>query len=640
MDMQKQASRIEPATAPSRADAGPASVRIEDHGLIGDLNTAALVALDGSIDFLCLPDFDSDACFVSLLGNRENGYWKIAPAGPIRAIRRRYRPGTLVLETEFETETGAVRVVDFMPVRRTLSIAPRVVRIVRGLRGEVRMRSELVPRFACGYTVPLVSRHNGATRAAAGPDALYLRVSGERHPTFLKEFTMAAGFTVPFDLSWAPPYGSVPTPLDGEAALMETEDYWEAWTSKLTLPADYAALVARSLITLKACVFEPTGAIVAAPTFGLPETPGGERNWDYRFCWVRDASLTLRALLRAGAVDESDRFFKWLVDAVGGAPGQLQIMYGIRGERRLTEVELPWLSGYEGARPVRIGNAAYQQFQLDIAGEFAVILYEGAVHLGEMSPQVATALKKVAAAVARSWTRPDKGIWEMRGPDRDFTASKVSAWAAIDAWIKAIERFAPPEEDPTEWRALRKTIHDEVCAKGYDASRNTFTQYYGSKSLDGSLLLIPLSGFLPPADPRVVGTVEAIERELMPNGLVLRYRTDETADGLSGEEGTFLACSFWLVDAYHMMGRRADARRLFEKLIGLCNDLGLLAEEYLPKQHRQTGNFPQAFSHLALVQAAYLLSEGRTVKGSTVGAVGSLLQVSAAEDGRFAPRPS
>jgi GH15 family glucan-1,4-alpha-glucosidase len=619
--MRKLAMGIETSVAPARADAGPAAVRIEDHALIGDLNTAALVALDGSIDFLCLPDFDSDACFLSLLGTRENGYWKMAPAGPIRAIRRRYRPGTLVLETEFETETGAVRVVDFMPVRRTFSVAPRIVRIVRGERGEVRMRSELVPRFACGYTVPLVSPHNGSTRAVAGPDALFLRVSGERHPSFLKEFTVTAGLSVPFDVSWAPPYGEVPTPLDAEAVLMETEDYWHAWVSKLTLPADYAKLVARSLITLKACVFEPTGAIVAAPTFGLPETPGGGRNWDYRFCWVRDASLTLRALLRAGAVEESDRFFNWLVDAVGGAPGQLQIMYGIRGERRLTEVELPWLSGYEGAKPVRIGNAAYQQFQLDIAGEFATILYEGAVHLNELSPKVATILKKVAVAVAGTWTKPDKGIWEMRGPDRSFTASKVSAWAAVDAWVKAIERFHPPGEDPTEWRALRQTIHDEVCTKGYDASRNTFTQHYGSKSLDASLLMIPLTGFLPATDPRVVGTVAAIERELMPHGLLLRYRTEETVDGLSGEEGTFLACSFWLVDTYHMMGRIEDARRLFAKLIGLCNDLGLLAEEYLPKQHCQTGNFPQAFSHLALVQAAYLLSEGRTVKGSTIRVV-------------------
>lgn len=616
--MRNPAVGIESAMAPSRADAGPASVRIEDHALIGDLNTAALVALDGSIDFLCLPDFDSDACFLSLLGTRENGYWKIAPAGPIRAIRRWYRPATLILETEFETETGAVRVVDFMPVRRSLSVAPRVVRIVRGVRGDVRMRSELVPRFACGYTVPLVSPHNGSTRAVAGPDALFLRVSGERHPSFLKDFTVVAGLSVPFDLSWAPPYGSVPIPLDAEAAAMETEDYWRAWVSKLTLPADYSSLVARSLITLKACVFEPTGAIVAAPTFGLPETPGGERNWDYRFCWVRDASLTLRALLRAGVREESERFFNWLVDSVGGAPGQLQIMYGIRGERRLTEVELPWLSGYEGARPVRIGNAAYQQFQLDIAGEFAMILYEGAVHLDELSPKVATVLKKVAVAVSRSWTRADKGIWEVRGPDRAFTASKVAAWVAIDSWVKAIERFNPPGEDATEWRAIRRAIHDEVCAQGYDASRNTFTQYYGSNSLDASLLLIPLSGFLPANDPRVVGTVGAIERELMPHGLLLRYRTDETADGLTGEEGTFLACSFWLVDTYHMMGRKDDARRLFEKLVGLCNDLGLLAEEYLPEQHCQTGNFPQAFSHLTLVQVAYILSEGRTVEGSTL----------------------
>jgi GH15 family glucan-1,4-alpha-glucosidase len=610
MDVRSDWAQIHPAAAPTQAGSGPAHALIEDHALIGDLGTAALVALDGSIDFLCLPDFDSDACFLSLLGTAENGYWKIAPIGSHRATRRRYRPGTLVLETEFETDTGKVCIVDFMPVRRAVASTPHVLRIVRGLRGSVRMQSELVPRFACGLTVPLVAPYNGSTRAIAGPDALYLRVSGERHPEFLKEFIVKEGQSVPFELAWVRPQAPAPTPLDAEAALMETEDYWQDWTSKIRPPARYADAVVRSLITLKACAYGPTGAIVAAPTFGLPEAPGGERNWDYRFCWVRDAALTLRALLRAGLYDEFEQFLEWLVQAVGGAPGQLQIMYGIRGERRLTEVELPWLAGYEGAKPVRIGNAAYQQFQLDIVGEFAVALYDGVRHSGKLSPQVRTVLKRVAVGVSNNWSKPDKGIWEMRGPDRSFTVSKVAAWSAIDVWVKVIEQFHLTDEHLEEWKALRQTIFDEVCTKGYDAKRNTFTQYYGSEGLDGSLLAIPLLGFLPATDPRVVGTIEAIERELMPKGLVLRYITEETTDGLRGEEGTFLPCSFWLVDAYQMMGRKEDARRLFEKLIGLSNDVGLLAEEYLPDQGRQAGNFPQAFTHLALIQAAYLVSDG------------------------------
>jgi GH15 family glucan-1,4-alpha-glucosidase len=448
--------------------------------------------------------------------------------------------------------------------------------------------------------------------AVAGPDAVYLRVAGQRHPEFVSEFKVKEGVRIPHVLSWARPYAEIPEALAAEAALDETEDYWEGWTSKLTLPEQYTDLALRSFLTLKACVYDPSGAIVAAPTFGLPEAPGGERNWDYRFCWLRDASLTLFALLRGGAKDEAERFFNWILDAVGGAPGQVQIMYGIRGERRLTEVELPWLSGYEGARPVRIGNAAYEQFQLDIVGELALIIYAGVKHFGEVSPQVREIMKRIASGVAKNWTRQDKGIWEMRGPDRSFTASKVSAWAAVDAWIKIIEEFKL-DEDVEPWKNLRKAIFDEVCDKGYDPKRKTFTQYYGSKGLDASLLFIPLMGFLPATDPRVVGTVEAIERELMPKGFVLRYRTEEGTDGLVGEEGVFLPCSFWLVDAYHIMGRKEDAKRLFDKLAGLCNDLGLLSEEYLPDERRQTGNFPQAFSHLAMIQAIYLLSDYKTI---------------------------
>jgi GH15 family glucan-1,4-alpha-glucosidase len=585
---------------------GQAPPLIEDHALIGDLNTAALVARDGTIDFLCLPDFDSDACFASLLGTRENGHWQLAPKGQVRTTRRRYRPNTLILETEFDTDEGTVRVVDFMPIRGTG--APYLVRLVEGLAGQVEMRSEIVPRFANGYTIPIIRPSDGATAAVAGPDSLSLRVSGERTCDFAQDFGVSAGDAISFMLSWSRPYAPIPEPIDADVALDDTHRYWEDWTGKLKLPKLYADVVRRSLITLKACTYAPSGAIVAAPTFGLPEALGGERNWDYRFCWLRDASLTLRAFIAAGLTDEAEAFNHWLADAVGGAPSQLQIMYGIRGERRLTETELDWLAGYGGARPVRIGNAAYDQFQLDIFGEFAVALYDGARFSGSFDPRIARALKRVATEVARVWTQQDHGVWESRGPNRSYTSSKVSAWAAINAWICAIAE-QKLEEDKAPWVALRKEIFDEVCSQGFDAKRNTFTQYYGSSGLDGSLLAIPLFGFLPATDPRVVGTVEAIERELMPEGLVLRYDTSKTVDGLAGEEGVFLPCSFWLANAYHLMGRKEDARRLFEKLVGLCNDLGLLSEEYLPSEQRQVGNFPQAFSHLALVQSAYVLSD-------------------------------
>ncbi|RKH17721.1 glycoside hydrolase family 15 protein [Corallococcus praedator] len=580
---------------------------IEDHALLGDLHTAALVARDGSIDFLCLPDFDSDACFTSLLGTPENGRWKLAPKTPVREVRRRYRGKSLILETEFVTESGTVRVVDFMPIRKE---GPHVVRWVEGVRGTVTMRSELRPRFANGFTVPLVSRRDGSSAAVAGPDALYLRGgAGEAPPPFESEFTVQAGQRIPFVLSWARPYAEIPAPLDPEVALREAQDFWEDWASRIQLPAEYQDVVVRSLLTLKACSFRPSGALVAAPTFGLPETPGGDRNWDYRFCWIRDSVLTLNALMRADLMDEASAFADWLENAIGGAPGQLQIMYGIRGERRLTEVSLDWLGGYEGARPVRIGNGAYSQFQLDVLGEFAAALYIHAKLLGRLPARGEKALKTLATRVSEVWMEPDHGIWEMRGPEHSFTASKVSAWVVIDRWLSAIDEFGL-KEDKAPWVELRQTIFDEVCSKGYDAQRNTFTQYYGSKAVDASLLAIPMSGFLPPGDPRVAGTVRAIEQELMPEGLVLRYRTEDSVDGLSGEEGAFLACSFWLADTYQLMGRTEDARKLFAKLVGLCNDVGLLAEEYLPRERRQLGNFPQAFSHLALVNCAYMLFEG------------------------------
>ncbi|RKH07839.1 glycoside hydrolase family 15 protein [Corallococcus carmarthensis] len=588
----------------TRAEPG---VLIEDHALLGDLYTAALVAKDGSIDFLCLPDFDSDACFTSLLGTPDNGRWKLAPKAPVREVRRRYRGKTLILETEFVTDDGTVRVVDFMPIRKG---NPHLVRWVEGVRGTVAMRSEMRPRFANGYTVPLISRRDGASTAIAGPDAVFFRGgTGKEPPPFESEFTVKAGQRIPFVLSWARPYDDAPAALDPETALSETQTYWEDWASQLHLPPHYDDVVVRSLLTLKACSYQPSGALVAAPTFGLPETPGGERNWDYRFCWIRDSVLTLNALMRANLLNEAGAFGNWLEHAIGGAPGQLQIMYGIRGERRLTEVTLDWLKGYEGARPVRIGNGAYSQFQLDVLGEFAAVLYIHAELAGKLADRGQKALKTLATRVSEVWTEPDHGIWEMRGPTHSFTASKVSAWIVIDCWVRAIDKYGL-KEDKAPWVKLRQTIHDEVCSKGYDAQRGTFTQYYGSKGVDASLLFIPLSGFLPPEDPRIAGTVRAIEEELMPEGLVLRYRTEASVDGLSGEEGAFLACSFWLANTYHLLGRTEDARKLFEKLVGLCNDVGLLAEEYLPGQRRMIGNFPQAFSHLALVNSAYFLAEG------------------------------
>jgi GH15 family glucan-1,4-alpha-glucosidase len=577
---------------------------IEDYALIGDLHTAALVGTSGSIDFLCLPDFDSDACFAALLGTPSNGRWKIAPRAPVRNVRRRYRGNSLVLETEIETDDGAVRLIDFMPIR---SGPPRVVRRVEGIRGEVALRIELRPRFACGLTVPRVSQLDGTSAAIAGPDALYLRSGPDGPPAFEADVVVQAGQRLSYVLSWARPHEPIPDSIDADVALAETETFWSDWAAKIHPPGKYDEVVMRSLITLKACTYRPTGAIVAAPTFGLPETLGGERNWDYRFCWIRDASLTVNALVLAGLVDEAREFGRWLEQAVGGAPADVQIMYGIRGERRLTEVTLGWLHGYEGARPVRIGNGAYTQFQLDVLGEFAAVLFQYAEARGELTPPTRNALETVAKTVAREWTREDHGIWEMRGPKRSFTASKVAAWATVDRWVRAIERFKL-EVDREPWEKLRQTIFDEVLANGYDPIRQTFTQYYGSANIDASLLAIPMLGFLPANDPRVAGTVRAIEEDLLQDGLVLRYRTEQSDDGLEGEEGVFLACSFWLATTYAMMGRHEDARRLFERVIALRNDLGLLAEEYLPSQERLVGNFPQAFSHLALINCAYTLA--------------------------------
>jgi GH15 family glucan-1,4-alpha-glucosidase len=589
---------------PAKYESQPA---IEDNALIGDLHTAALVAKDGSIDFLCLPDFDSDTCFASILGTPENGYWRIAPTRGVDSVQRHYRGHTLILETEFTNELGLVRVTDFMPVRQQV---PRVVRIVEALRGEVTMTFDLRPRFAYGLTVPREILRRGVTSAIAGPDALYLRGGGgPKAPPFNSEDTLKAGERVAFELSWARPYDAVPPPLDIDAALEETEAFWNEWTSRIRLPSDYQDVVMRSLITLRACTYRPNGAIVAAPTFGLPESPGGERNWDYRFTWVRDSILAISALMSSGLIAEVQEFARWFLDAVGGAPGQFQIMYGIRGERILTENTLPWLCGHGGAKPVRIGNAAYSQFQLDVLGELAAVIYAFAQLQGRLDDEDCEIMKSAAAVVASSWTTKDHGIWEMRGPVQAFTASKVAAWTTIDRWLRLID-LLDLKEDKAPWEALREKIRADVVANGFNAKRSSFSQYYGSDNVDASLLFIPLSGFLPATDPRVIGTVKAIEDDLMQDGLVLRYRTEASPDGLTGEEGVFLACSFWLASTYQMMGRHDDARALFLRVAGLRNDVGLLAEEYLTREKRQTGNFPQAFSHLALVNAAYMLADG------------------------------
>jgi GH15 family glucan-1,4-alpha-glucosidase len=588
-------------------DAGP---RIEDHALIGDMRTAALVTKGGSLDWLCLPDFDSDACFAALLGTASNGHWTIAPAVPIRKVRRRYRKDTLILETEFVTEVGTVKLIDFMPPREGREHS-HVCRSVRSIKGTVPVRSEVLPRFAFGRAVPRILAMDGTTKMFAGPDALYLR-GGPRpeSPALEVEFALSEGDEVSFSVSYGRSYEAPPRVEDVAQAERATEDFWARWSATLHVPARYRDVVTRSLITLKACIYEPTGGIVAAPTTSLPETPGGVRNWDYRFCWLRDGALSLRSLIFAGLREEARAFFEWMLRAIAGDPAQVQIMYGIRGERRLSEVELQWLDGYEGARPVRVGNAAFDQRQLDVYGEVAMVLYEASQRFNDHRPQAVRALINIARYVAKVWHLPDRGIWEMRGPERSFTASKVAAWVALDRALRYSEEHSL-KEPVEDLRQTRKTIFDEVCRDGFNRDLNTFTQYYGGTGLDASLLFIPLSGFLPATDARVRGTVQAIERELLHDGLLLRFKPEAHVDGLSGEEGVFLACSFWLAGVYQMMGREEDARTLFETAASMSNDLGLLAEEYDPKERRQLGNFPQAFSHFALVNSAFALAEGK-----------------------------
>jgi GH15 family glucan-1,4-alpha-glucosidase len=580
--------------------------RIEDYALIGDLQAAALVERGGSIDWLCFPRFDSGACFAALLGTPEHGRWLLAPAGEAKATRR-YLHDTMVLETTWETENGVAQVFDFMPPRGK---APDVVRIVEGVRGSVEMRSELVIRFDYGSVVPWVRRVGDTRFAVAGPDALCFRTPahtrGENMRT-LSEFTIEEGERVPFALTWFPSHQDPPERIDPEVALAETESFWRDWnaTRTIDLPPEWRDLLHRSLMVLKTLTYAPTGGIVAAPTTSLPEWIAGVRNWDYRYCWLRDATLTLLALLQAGHIDEALNWRSWLLRAVAGDPSDIQIMYGVAGERRLTEFELPWLPGYEGSAPVRVGNAASEQVQIDVFGEVMDALYQARAHGLAKEPHAWALQKTLLVYLEQAWQQPDEGIWEIRGEPRHFVHSKVMAWVAFDRAVRTVEEQGL-DGNADEWRAVRDTIHAQVCERGFDEVRGTFVQSYGSKELDASLLMLPLVGFLPASDPRIRGTIEAIEADLLQDGFVLRYRTHhEGVDGLPPGEGVFLPCSFWLVDCYELIGRRTEARELFTRLVGLANDVGLLAEEYDPAAGRLLGNFPQAFTHLALVNSAF-----------------------------------
>jgi len=589
-------------------------LRIEDYALIGDCHSAALVGRDGSIDWLCWPRFDSAACFAALLGDEKNGRWKIAPAGEIISVKRAYREDTLILETEFETAEGAIALVDFMPMRDQHC---NLVRIVKGLRGRVPVEMQMILRFDYGASVPWVTRlpeggkAGSGTRAVAGPDMAVLRadvpLKGEDLTTVAR-FEVGAGESVAFVLSHGASHLPVPSAIDPQRALWATEEFWTQWSRRCKARGEWDVHVRRSAITLKALTYAPTGGVLAAPTTSLPERLGGVRNWDYRFCWLRDATFTLLGAMRAGYYGEAEAWREWLLRAVAGSPEQIQIMYGIAGERRLTELEIPWLAGYEGSAPVRIGNAAASQLQLDVYGEVMDVLYQackGGLACSEATWGVQSALLE---HLEKIWQSPDEGLWEVRGPRRQFTHSKVMCWVAFDRAVKLVEQFGM--KGPVErWRELRDRIHAEVCANGFDAARGAFVQSYGSKALDASLLLIPIIGFLPPDDPRVIGTVRAIEKDLVVDGLVRRYHTHQADDGLPPGEGVFLACSFWLADNLLLQGRREEARELFERLLALRNDVGLLAEEYDPVAKRFLGNFPQAFSHVALVNTAMNLGE-------------------------------
>ena len=580
---------------------------IEDYALIGDCHTAALVGRDGSIDWLCLPRFDSDACFAALLGQPGHGRWLLAPAAAARSVRRQYRAGTLILETEFESEQGAVRIIDFMAISDQRW---DVVRIVEGVRGRMAMRMELVIRFDYGAVVPWVRRPGASLLATAGPDTLELHTDvpfDSEHMQTVAEFDVGQGERRSFTLNYRPSHETARPALEPEKALADAEREWRKWSERCSYQGRWHDAVVRSLITLKALTYAPTGGLVAAPTTSLPERQGGVRNWDYRYCWLRDATFTLNALLLAGYQEEAVAWREWLLRAVAGSPEDLQILYGVTGERRIDEYELAWLPGYGGAAPVRVGNAATRQFQLDVYGEVMDTLHLARSAGMEPEPHIWEIQLALLAFLEAHWQEPDEGIWEVRGPRRHFTHSKVMAWVAFDRAVKDADAFglAGP---CGRWRQVRDAIHAEVCASGYDAQKGAFMQSYGSPHLDASLLLMPQVGFLPPDDARVRGTVAAIERELVVGGLVLRYSAEAGLDQMPAGEGTFLPCSFWLADALVLDGRRAEGAALFERLLGLCNDVGLLAEQYDPQARCMLGNFPQALTHMALINTARLLS--------------------------------
>jgi GH15 family glucan-1,4-alpha-glucosidase len=587
------------------------SGKIEDYGLIGDCETAALVGRDGSIDWLCWPGFDSDACFAALLGTHRNGRWLIEPAEQVTKSSRRYWDNTLILETRFETANGVVALIDFMPPRGNAS---DIVRLVRGVTGTVKLQMQLVIRFGFGVDVPWVRRTpDDALLAISGPDMIVLRTPIETRGedlTTVANFEVSEGETIPFVLTYGPSHLPLPKPINPAQALQDTEDFWTEWCSRCTYDGDYRDLVMRSLITLKALTYGPTGGIVAAPTASLPEKIGGSRNWDYRFCWLRDATFTLLALINSGYTEEALAWHNWLLRAAAGAPANMQIMYGIMGQRRLLEWEAGWLPGYEGSRPVRVGNAAHAQLQLDVYGELIDAFHQWRMAALELNKGSWALECAVLEHLAEVWDLPDHGIWERRGDPRHYVSSKVLSWVAFDRGIKSAERFgfkAPLDR----WRALRDAICRDVCEKGFDKEQNAFVESYGSQLLDASILLLPAVGFLPASDPRVRGTIAAIERDLMWDGFVLRHDPREVSEEKPPIEGAFLACSLWLADAHVLAGDLAKAQALFDRVVAVANDLGLLAEEFDPGAVRQTGNFPQALTHIALINTAHNLSDAK-----------------------------
>jgi GH15 family glucan-1,4-alpha-glucosidase len=588
-----------------------AGTKIEDYAFLSDTQTGALVSRDGCVDWLCLPRFDSGACFASLVGKAENGHWRFFPREKVERIRRRYRGDTLILETEIETASGAVRLIDFMPPRGR---NPDLIRIVEGVRGEVALEMELIIRFDYGHIVPWVRQEHGGLEAIAGPDGLILRTPVDtrgKNLTTVAQFNVKQGERIPFVLTWFASHEEPPKPVTADHALRDTEEFWTRWSSCCHRKTPWDEALVRSLVVLKGLTYAPTGGLVAAATTSLPEGIGGVRNWDYRYCWLRDATFTLIAFMNAGYKQEAAQWREWLLRAIAGEPSQMQIMYGVHGERRLEEFEVPWLDGYENSKPVRIGNAASRQFQIDVYGEVLAAMHRAQLE-GIQNDESDWALQQgLTKFLESNWHNPDYGIWEVRGEPRHFTHSKMMAWLAFDRAIKLAQACnCGADEDISRWRKVREQIHREVCERGYDSTKKSFTQHYGSDALDASLLMMPLISFLPATDPRVVGTVDAIQRELVQDGFVLRYRPqEEKVDGLPGSEGVFIPCSYWLADCLYLIGRKKEARELFERLLDVQNDLGLLSEEYSPALKRQLGNFPQAFSHVSLVNAALLLSD-------------------------------